>query len=416
MISPWSPLLLATMFAGQAAPARPSAAPADLAAYRAVLTCPGGELPFKLELSEDDGPPRAWIVNGPERIEVPKVVRRTGILVLDFEHYDALIDAVFELPAGSTEVGLRGTYRRRVSKDKWASLDFVAEPWRGHRFEPLAGDAVGWRPSVAGRWSIKFNRSESPSVGQFEQSSNGQVIGTILNSGGDYRYLEGVYQGGRLRLSCFDGAFAFLFDATMQKDGSLSGDFWSRDASHDRWTARRDDSAALPDGFSLTSIRPSKLADLTFPDLDGRPRNLAEPAFAGRAMIIEVFGSWCPNCRDASALLRDLDRKYRDRGLRIVGLAFELTGDAERDARQVRRYVRTLGIEYPVLMGGVADKETASEALPMLDRLRAYPTTIFLRRDGTVRAVHTGFAGPATGEEHQRLRKRFEGVIEELLR
>ena len=128
-----------------------------------------------------------------------------------------------------------------------------------------------------------------------------------------------------------------------------------------------------------------------------------------------MFGSWCPNCHDEAPYLAELHRRYKDRGLSILALAFELTGDLERDTRQVEIYKRRYGIEFPVLVAGLADKKEASKAFPLLDRVRSYPTTVFMDADGRVRAVHTGFAGPATGKEHAKLRAEFERLIEELL-
>jgi hypothetical protein len=98
-----------------------------------------------------------------------------------------------------------------------------------------------------------------------------------------------------------------------------------------------------------------------------------------------------------------------------VGLAFELTGDFERDAEQVERYRARHGIEFPLLVAGQADKAAASKSFPLLDRVRASPTTIVRDADGRVRAVHTGYAGPATGPEHAKLRADFERLIDELL-
>jgi hypothetical protein len=269
---------------------------------------------------------------------------------------------------------------------------------------------------LARRWSVRFARSEDPAVGVFETKPDGGVAGTFLTTTGDYRFLAGDFDGRRLRLSCFDGAHAFLFDARLQEDGTLAGDFWSRDAWHETWTARPDPTAALPDTFTLTKWTGNgRVTDLAFPDLTGRSRSLSEPELSGPARLIVVFGSWCPNCHDESEYLVELDRRYGPRGLRIVGLAFEYSGDFEEDARQVRTYVTRHGINYPVLIAGVSDKEKALAALPMLDRLRAFPTTIFADASGTIRTVHTGFSGPATGEEHRKLRAEFERVIEELL-
>ena len=132
-------------------------------------------------------------------------------------------------------------------------------------------------------------------------------------------------------------------------------------------------------------------------------------------MLVNLFGSWCPNCNDATAFLVELDRRYRERGLSIVGLAFEMTGRFDRDAKQVRAYAAHHGVTYPLLVAGVHDKQEASKAFPWVDRVRSYPTTIFFHGDGRVRAVHTGYSGPATGPAYDALWESFVRLIEELL-
>ncbi|MCZ6683394.1 MAG: TlpA disulfide reductase family protein [Planctomycetota bacterium] len=382
--------------------------------YRAVLASPGGELPFLLELESRDQTHRAWIINGRERIEVPRVSVDSRQITLDIEHFASTITAV---PANRTRV-LRGEWKKRVGRNKWSTLPFSAEPARGYRFTPLTRKENGpeaFSP-ISGRWRVRFSKSSEPAVGIFECLANGVVEGTFLTTTGDYRFLAGSYEMGRLRLSCFDGAHAFLFDARIKSDGTLEGDFWSRDTWHETWTAARDDSAELPDGFTLTKYSDRvRLDELEFPDLEGRPRSLNDPEFRGKVRILELFGSWCPNCHDAARFLVDLDRRYRDRGLRILGLAFETTGDRKRDAAQVRRFIKRHDLGYPILIAGIADKKAASKVLPFLDRLRAYPTTVLLRADGSVRAVHTGFTGPASDREHQEHRRRFESMIESAL-
>ncbi len=405
-------VVVSLTFAGDPAPV---SAPVTL--YRATIQCPGGEIPFGLEI-EESSPPRAWVINGRERMEVPSVSVRRGGLVLDFEYYDSQIDAVIEPPNQDGKRPLRGTWRKRIDKEKSAELPFAADAGVRDRFlRSVSPKNGGANPtSIEGRWAVRFSKSEDPAVGVFTENSDGTVEGTFLTPTGDYRFLAGDFADGRLRLSCFDGSHAFLFDARVQPDGTLAGNFWSRDSWHETWTARRDEKAALPDGFRATSaVSGVDLNRLSFPDLNGKTRSLADPEFAGKARIIEIFGSWCPNCNDESAYLAELDRRYRSRGLRIVGLAFEASGDFDRDARQAARFVRRHGVEYPVLIAGTKDREKASKALPMLDRLRAFPTTIFLDGKGNVRAVYTGFSGPATGREYDELKRQFERTIESLL-
>ena len=60
--------------------------------------------------------------------------------------------------------------------------------------------------------------------------------------------------------------------------------------------------------------------------------------------------------------------------------------------------------------------ETKVQYLPLLDGVRSYPTTLFLHEDGRLHSVHTGFNGPGTGVEYDKLKKHFESIIEELLK
>jgi thiol-disulfide isomerase/thioredoxin len=382
-------------------------------AWHAVLEGPGGPLPFGLELVDDAAGLRAFLINGPERLEVPRVELNGERLMLDIDHYDSSITATLSADG----LTLEGRWRKTAGPDRESTLPFRATAGERPRFPNDGGDGDSHgRADVDGRWAVDFQKSDDPAVGVFEAGEDGSVTGTFLTTTGDYRYLAGNVRGNRLRLSCFDGAHAFLFDARLQEDDTLRGDFWSRDSWHEGWTARRDPQADLPDAFAQTRrIGEVSLAALSFPDLEGRRRSLDDPTFAGRARILELFGSWCPNCNDATAYLVELYGRYRSRGLSIVGLAFEMTGNLERDTEQVRRYAEHHGVEFPLLVAGLSDKSEASRAFPLVDRVRAFPTTLFLRSDGSVHAVHSGYSGPATGEAHRRLRERFEELILELL-
>jgi thiol-disulfide isomerase/thioredoxin len=379
--------------------------------WRASLASPGGALPFTIEIEDEKGALHAVLVNGTERIAVPSLTIAGDEVTFDITHYDASLRA--KISADGTS--LSGEWSKRAGPDRRAKLPFTATFGDATRFASLGGGASR-AGDVDGRWSVRFWSEKDPAVGIFHAAQDGSVEGTFLTTTGDYRYLAGSIDGDRLRLSCFDGAHAFLFDARLLEDGRLEGDFWSGDRWHDRWRATRDPKAVLPDTFSgVKAADDFGLALLHFPDLDGKLRSLAEFQFAGRALVLQVLGSWCPNCHDETAYLADLDRRYRARGLSIVGLAFEYSGEFARDAAQVRRMRDRHRAEYPFLLAGSAAKDRAAEALPALDRVLAFPTTIFLHRDGRVRAVHSGFAGPGTGAENAALRAEFESIVEEML-
>jgi thiol-disulfide isomerase/thioredoxin len=244
-------------------------------------------------------------------------------------------------------------------RERFVTLDFHAR----FGIERSLPNPANMPPDWTGRWAVDFASDDLPAVGLFDQDRT-RLVATFMTSTGDYRYLAGdVRIDGSFEVSVFDGAHAFLFRARPTADGGLEGDFYSGDSWHDTWTARRDESARLADEFAQTTWRSqASLAELVLPDLDGRPRSLADPEFAGRAILIQLFGSWCPNCHDETAYLVDVDRRFRERGLVILGLAFELTGDFARDANQVRAFQQRWDVRYPLFVAGPADKRAGSRS------------------------------------------------------
>lgn len=425
----------------QPAPPVPKTAQPAVGVWRAWLDSPGGELPFGLELQPKSGAApgsfAGWLWNPPERIPIARLEWIAGELVLHLDPYDSTVRARL----GADAQSLDGTWRKRKDATTWVELPFHARWGPARRFAALPGAAP--TAALPGRWRVRFASDSDPAVAVLAEAApdgrrekaDGGLVGTFLTSTGDYRYLAGNRDGDRIRLSCFDGAHAFLFDAQLLSGGPggapgsrpgqappsagglrLAGHFFSGDRWHDTFTAEPDEHAQLADPFAQSrASAEANLGALRFPDVEGRSRALNDPAFAGKARIVEVFGTWCPNCNDEAAYLVELHKKYGPRGLSIVALAFELTGDLGQDTQQVRRFAAFHHAAFPMLIAGVADKQKASRSLPLLDRVRAYPTTIFLHRDGRVRAVHTGFAGPATGAAHAELRRRFTELVEELL-
>jgi thiol-disulfide isomerase/thioredoxin len=397
-----------------------------LTVYRVVLASPGGELPFLLYVGEraggEPGDLVGYIDNGGERIEVSGLRTEGRRIILTIDHYDSRIemsaDRSANLNDGRLPVPAKGHWRKVIGDKKSARLDCTLTASPGYRFKPLteisADDSLP--ASVDGRWSASFGDDKTPAIGEFKQLPDGTVHGTFLTTTGDFRYLAGCYQAGRLRMSAFDGGHAFLFDAKMQPDGTLKGDFWSRDSWHETWTAKRDESATLPDGFEMVDTKKKfDVSSLKYRDLDGNMVSLDDPKLRGNARIIEIFGTWCPNCHDASRHLSELQKEYALQGLQVVGLAFEVSGDVGRDTEQIRRFIKRNDVEYPILLGGIADKDTVAKDVPLIDKLRSYPTMIFLDKNDKVRAVYSGYYGPATGEANKKMRDSIVDAIENLL-
>ena len=367
-------------------------------------------LPFELEvLADSAGQPRALLRNGGESFPLTEFTAvGSDSLRIDLHVFDAAL-------VGRVE---RGTFT-----GYWEKFDSPT-PYRVP-FELKAGKApqVPADPAVdfSGRWAVTFiNRPDStsyPAVAEFQQRGN-SLTGTFLTTTGDYRYLRGEARKGSIRLYTFDGAHGYIFEASQRADGSLKGKFWSGLNGHEIWTAQRDPKARLPDAASLTGMKPGqKRLDFRFPNIIAGADSLspANPRYAGKVVVVQLLGSWCPNCLDESKFLAPWYRKNRARGVEIIGLGFERGPDAAAGAARLRKLRERLGIGYDIALAGAASSADASKALPQLRQVLAFPTTIFIGKDGTVRKVHTGFSGPGTGAHYEEWQKDFEQTITGLL-
>jgi peroxiredoxin len=377
--------------------------------YRAVLTLPGGELPFGLDLEPAGAATVGYLVNGKERVKLDEVTVSGAHLDIRMPGYEN------RLIADAKDDELRGEVVLDKLGAKQQHIPLHAQRGREFRFfESAAPDNA----DVSGRWAVSFTEEGGKpevAVGEFTQSHD-VVGGTFLTDTGDHRFLAGQTRGNELYLSTFDGAHAFLYTAKVAADGTLAGDYWSGTAYHERWTAKRDANAALPDAYALTAMRAgSKHFDFAFPDLAGNTITSKDPAFQGKVLIVALAGSWCPNCHDEAAFLEPLYREYRSRGVEIVSLMFEHFGDFPRAAAATQRFRQHYGIEYTTLIAGISDKDEASKKLPMLDHVYAFPTTIFIDRKGGVRKIHTGFSGPATGDHYARFVDEVRATLDQLL-
>ncbi len=389
----------------------------------AWLDGPGGPIEFKVEVGPEPGSFRIW--NAGERIEVPIVKDDGKTLTLRFDDYDSTVTATAIDDSGRE---LKGEWVRGRGP-KGSANEFVRLPFhlnaRGYcPSEVNRVEAAETKRQLIGqpRWRATFADDPDPAVLVFSISPNAGgrpddiEHATFLTTTGDYRYLTPSVGAGTITMSCFDGSHAFLFAAKVAPDGSLRGDFWSGQSGHTTWTAVPDAKAALPDGFGIARVNAAAdVNTLSYPDPSGKLHSLGGPEFAGGCRIIEVFGTWCPNCRDATVLLKEYHTKYAGRGLRVVGLAFEVTGDKARDLAQVGVYATRHAVPYPLLLAGTNDKAKNREAFPVLEKIAGYPTLLFIDRAGKVRSAYTGFSGPATGEEHEKMKARFEKIIEGML-
>ena len=376
--------------------------------WQGKLDMEGKMLPFNFQLGEMKDGWQLTVFNSHERIEVDRVSVAHDSIMIDMPIFNSMIEGAFD---GKT---IKGHWHNLARGNDYA-IPFIAEKGIADRFD-IASEAPV--VDVTGHWEVAFSpdtEDEYPAVGIFEQEGN-KVHGTFLTETGDYRYLEGVVDGNELSLSAFDGSHAFLFKAKVQEGRITNGTFWSGTHWSEPWQAVRNPEFELTHPDSLTYLKPGyeKFA-FSFPDLEGNPVSLEDAKFHNKVVLVEVMGSWCPNCMDGTRFLNELNQKYGEQGLEILALAFE-KGTEEEARRQVLKHQRDLDANFTFLLAGEASKKVAEESLPMLNRVLSFPTAIFIDRSGNVRRITTGVYGPGTSKYYTDFKARTEALLEQLLR
>ncbi len=263
-----------------------------------------------------------------------------------------------------------------------------------------------------GKWEVDFSPEDSyKAVGLFEQNEH-SISGTFLTETGDYRYLTGTISGKDFQLSCFDGSHAFLFKGIIEED-RINGLFISGTHYTTEWTAYRNDQFELTDPDSLTKLN-STFRSFETTDLLGKAFVFDSTYFQGRVTIIQILGTWCPNCMDESLFLKEMHQAFFEKGLSILGICYETGNGFEEYRQRINHYKERMKIPYPLYVGGKASKQLASQQFSDFSSILSFPTIIIIGKDGTVRKIHTGFYGPGTGSYYEEFTKETKSFIESL--
>lgn len=380
--------------------------------WRAILkTQSGAEIPFNFDVIDSANTKMLDIINGEERFRVNEIKLTGDSVLIQMPLFDSEIHAVIK---GNN---LSGRWIKHLA-DSNVVMDFEAMPDSKWRF---FNTDVNTKFNVSGRWSTTFVGKEKKdttlAIGEFKQTGT-KLTGTFLTTTGDYRFLEGTVSDDKMYLSCFDGSHAYLFTGKLANDSTIvNGTFYSGLTHTEDWTARKDEKAMLPDAYSLTSLKSgSKKLSFSFPDLNGKKVSLDDPQFRNKVVVVQFFGSWCPNCMDETAYLAPFYEKYKSKGVEVVGLAYERTTDPQKSKKNVERMKNRFNVGYSMLLTGYTnDTKEVVKSLPMLQNFVAFPTTILIDKSGNVRKIHTGFSGPGTGEHYTEFVKEFEKSVDDLL-
>lgn len=274
-------------------------------------------------------------------------------------------------------------------------------------------------PELFGRWKVLFEPgtpNEEVLVGVFQQEMNGRIFGSFLSETGDYRYLHGYAANGKLHLQTYTGYWAFVVQADLNGSNEMTGVFYSGGKSRSNFKATKDETVQLRDEAELTYLikRDETVALNGLRKLNGKKLNL-DFSKKQQVTLIQIMGTWCPNCIDEANLFRELKAKFGSQGLEIMALGFEVGTDQKKQRSRLKKFSDQLELNYPVYLAGTSSKEAAAAYFPMLNGIMSFPTAILIDQQGKIIAIHTGFSGPATGAAYTELVKKFEQEIQNAL-
>ena len=376
----------------------------DLGSYRAILTVQDQqELPFIFKVINDS---LINIYNAKEVIVVDEIAYQNDSVIIQTPVFEGYIKAKINKNSLSGSF-IKESYDRSVKFE--AIKSYIRFPQKQNATK-----------NVTGTWETIFSKGlegEYLAKGIFNQEGN-KVTGTFRTTTGDYRYLEGIVENDSLKLSTFDGAHAFLFNAKIS-DSTLNGNFYSGLHWKEPFIAKLNNSYELPSAEHLTFLKKGyHKFDFSFPDSNEKNISLSDKRFKNKVTIVQIMGTWCPNCLDESKFLTRYYDKHKKEGLEVIALAFEVAKTKKLAFKAINRLQHRIGIKYPILLAqiGSEDKKLAHEKLPMLNHIISFPTTLFIDKKGQVRKIYTGFNGPATGQKYEEFENEFDSFVTQLLK
>ena len=393
-------LLVALLFVTPALRAQvPSQSLAGL--WDAAVVVNGLEIPFRFEIGGGGSAITGSFFNGDEKVTSTGGKFENGTLTLNFDHYAT------QLEAGLVNGRLAGVYNR--------AQGFY--PFYARKFTP-SNVFPNEVPQIDGLWTIgNVNSNKGEAAWRFiVRQSGAEVTAAILRVDGDTGALAGTFRNGKFIVSHFSGARPLVLELTPQQDGTLE---IVRNRT-EKMVAIKDADAKLKgvaeptDPSRHSSVKnPTEPFKFAFPDVTGKIVSSSDARFQGKVVIVGIGGSWCPNCHDEAPFLSELYTNYKDKGLEIVELSFEEEAQKAKGYPRLAAFNKRYGVNYTVLLAG--DQADVAEKVPQIHNLNSFPTTIFIGRDGLVRAVHAGFAGAVSGVFHENAKEEITATVERLL-
>ena len=368
-----------------------------------LYTSDSQEIPFNLYVLNDGS---VEIYNHKEIVDMKKIVYTKDSFLIKSPVFEGYIKAK------KSSVDMEG-YFFNNSLDR--KIKFKAYP--GHERFKLKNSSINY--NFSGKWKVVFNPGELGeynAIGMFDQEGY-KISGTFRTTTGDYGFMEGISEENSIKLSTFNGAHSYLFKGQLEEN-TISGFFYRGNYNKIPFIANRNQNFRLPSPNSLTVINNHyNKFDFSFEDNKGRVVADTDQRFNNKVLVVQIMGTWCPNCLDETTFISEFINENNYKDLEFVSLAFEYAKTKEKAIYNINKLKDRFNIKYPILLAqfGTSNKVEAQKKIPALKQVISYPTLIFIDKKKNIRSIHTGFNGPATGEKYENFKKEFEELVIKLL-
>ena len=376
--------------------------------WRGEITTQSNEIPFLFEITEANNSFRINLLNGNEKLSMDILKIQGDSLIFNVHIFDVTIRAKIK---NNT---MEGTYSKNYAQDY--ILPFKAIHGEKQLFKNIKSDS-----NFDGKWETSFYTTEgkeTPAIGIFN-TIDGELTGTFLTRTGDYRFLQGYALNDTMKLFTFDGNHLYKFTGVIKKDSIVSGQFWSGKTGYKNFLASKNDTIELASNEVTFLKKEYDKISFSFPGLDEKMVTLEDEKYKNKVVLLQIFGTWCPNCMDETKFLSQWYLENRKKEVEIIGLAYENKRKGKADFGYAKSRVENMkkkyNVEYEFLIAGTSSTKSVSNSLPMLSNVISFPTTIFIDKRGNVRKIHSGFSGPATGIYYDKFVQDFNSFMNELL-
>lgn len=375
--------------------------------WKFMLRTTNGEVPFIVDFKYENKKLTGVLHNGTEIIPLNEIKYENDTLSIPLQNYEVSLELVQK-----DEKTLAGDLVRH-NKNPKVKTPVLAVHGISKRFEPKKEKP---RIDLTGKWALQLEDEQgtkTPGIANLKQEGS-KLTGSILTPTGDYRYLDGQVWNNKFEAASFDGVYNYVFRGSLKKKKNvekMEAKLLSNSGTVIK--GKRDPNVALPDAYKQTELKELKF---NFPDLTGKNVTLDDPKFKNRPVIVQIYGSWCPNCIDEMNYLIPWYKQNSKRGIEIIALAFERSLSADLAKVQLRKVQKKMNVPYTILQAGSTSEDKPAEKLSGIKNFISFPTTIFLNRKHEVVKVHAGFNGPSTGEYFETWKKEFNHHVDELLK